>query len=80
MLLYIYTTFIRYGDGPGGIFGITLNEHAICRWALNLHICSRLTKDIADLKEVTLVEVDHHREESPSIINADSDDRNDTRD
>ena len=45
---------MRYGHGPGGIVGIMLNEHALCRWALNLHICSRLTKDIAYLKEATL--------------------------
>ena len=64
----------------GGIVGITLNEHALCRWALSLHICSRLTKGIADLKEATLFEVDHHKEESTSRIKADSDDRNAIRD
>ena len=64
----------------GGIVGITLNEHALCRWALSLHICSRLTKDIADLKEATLLEVDRHKEESTSRIKADSDDRNAIRD
>ena len=53
--VYIDTTLMRYGHGPGGIVGITLNEHALCRWALSLHICSRLTKDIADLNEATLV-------------------------
>ena len=42
---------MRYGHGPGGIVGITRNEHDIFRWALYLHICSRLIKDIADLKE-----------------------------
>ena len=42
---------MRYGHGPGGIFGIMLNEHALCHWALNLHNCSRLTTDIAGLKE-----------------------------
>ena len=42
---------MRYGHGPGGIVGITPNEHALCRWSLNVHICSRLTQDIADLKE-----------------------------
>ena len=47
MLLFIETTFMRYGHGPGGIVGIILNERALCHWALNLHICSRLTKDIA---------------------------------
>ena len=57
-----------------------MKEHALSRWALNLHICPRLTKDIADLKEVISVEVDHHKEDSPSIINADNDDRNAIRD
>ena len=65
----------------GGIVGITLNEHAPCRWALSLHICSRLTKDIADLKEATLFEVaTTKKEESTSRIKADSDDRNAIRD
>ena len=74
--MYIETTMMKYCHGSGGIVGITLNEHALCRWALSLHICSRLTKDIADLKEATLFEVDHHKEESTSRIKADSDDRN----
>ena len=71
---------MRYGHGPGGIVGIMLNEHALCRWALNLHICSRLTKDIAYLKDDTLFEVDNHKEESHSRIKADDDNRNAIRD
>ena len=62
----IETTCMRYGHGPMAVVGITLGEHALCRWALSLRICSRLAKDIADLKEATLVEVDHHKEESTS--------------
>ena len=57
-----------------------MNEHALSRRELNLHICSRLTKDIADLKEAISVEVDHHKEDSSSRINADDDDRNAIRD
>ncbi len=71
---------MRYGHGPGGIVRITLNKHALCRWALNLHICPRLTKNTADLKYAILVEVYHHKEEHPSIIKADDDDRNAIRD
>ena len=78
--MYIETTFMRYGHGPGGIVGITLNKNALCRWALTLHMCSSQTKDIADLNEATFVEVDHHKEESISRIKADSDDRNAIRD
>ena len=59
---------------------MTLNQHVLSRWALNLHVCSRLTKDIADLKEAISVEVDHHKEDSPSRINADDDDRKAIRD
>ena len=36
--------------------------------------------DIADLKVAISVEVDHHKEDSPSRINADNDDRNAIRD
>ena len=42
--MYSETTFMRYGHGPGGIVGITLNPHALKRWALSLHICSRMIK------------------------------------
>ena len=71
---------MRYGHGPGGIDGIMLNEHDLCRWALDLHICSRLTKLIAYLKEATLFDVEHHKEESHSRIKADDDNRNAIRD
>ena len=47
---------------------------------MSLHICSRLTKDIADLKAATVVEIDHHKEEYPSRMEADNDDMNAIRD
>ena len=47
--------FMRYGHGPGGIVGITPNEQALCRWSLNLHICSRLTQDIADFEDAVQI-------------------------
>ncbi len=42
--MFIETTFMRYGHGPGGLVGITLNQSALKRWALSLHTCSRLIK------------------------------------
>ena len=56
--MFIETTFI--GHGPGGLIGITLNEKAVQRWAMSLYICSRLMKDVADLK-------DPHQWRSPPI-------------
>jgi hypothetical protein len=43
--MFIETTFMRYGPGPGGLVGITLNPSALKPWALSLHICNRLIKD-----------------------------------
>lgn len=41
---------MRYGHGPRGLTGLTMNQSAVSHWALNLHICSRLLKDVADMK------------------------------
>ena len=47
--MFIETTFVRYGHGPGGIIGITLKPETLKTWALGLHICSRLEQDIISL-------------------------------
>lgn len=49
--MYIETTFMHYGHGPGGIVGLTLNQHALKRWALSLHACSHISKDLAEMNE-----------------------------
>ena len=59
-----------YGHGPGGLIGITLNENAVHRWAMSLHICSRSMKDAADLKDSSSVEIKitTHKEELQQAI------------
>ena len=57
---------MRYGHGPGGLIGITMNEKAVHRWAMSLHICSRLMKDKADLKDSSSVDITSHKEELAS--------------
>ena len=46
---------VKFGFARVGIsllLGIMLNEKAaVHRWAMSLHICSRLMKDVADLKD-----------------------------
>ena len=74
---------MRYGHGPGGIVGIMLNEHALCRWALipiEPPYLFETDNGHCLLERATLFEVDHHKEESPSIIKTDDDDRNALRD
>ena len=74
--MFIESTFMRYGKGPRGIIGITLSPKMLKRWALSLHICSRLVQDVKTMtdgqKEITVTE---HKEESPSRIQSDELDR-----
>ena len=60
---------------PGGLIGITLNEKAVHRWAMSLHICSRFMKDMADLKDSSSVDITSHKEELVSQIKYDENDR-----
>ena len=47
--MYIETTFMRYGQGPGGIIGITLKPEMLKTWALGLHVCCQLEQDTVNL-------------------------------
>ncbi len=49
--MYIDSTFMRYGQGPRGIIGITLQQAALKRWTYSLHTFSELTKDLNDPQE-----------------------------
>ena len=62
-------TFMRYGHGPGGQIGITLCPSALKRWALSLHTCSHLLKDLDDMRDSTeLLTVTTHKEEAAPRI------------
>ena len=43
------TDIMRYGKGPRGLIGITVNPNAVKTWALSLHICCRIQKDIREM-------------------------------
>ena len=76
--MFIETTFMRYGKGPGGIVGVT--PSTVKRWALSLHITSRIESDLEGMrleqgKKQALV----HKEEMPGRISSDSQDRDNIR-
>lgn len=50
--MFIKTTFMRYGHGPGGLVGITLNPSALKQWALSLHTCSSFLKDVNERRDM----------------------------
>ena len=67
--MYIETTFMRYGHGPGGLVGIILFPSAVKRWALSLHICNRLINDVVQMRDAyTTSQVTTHKEEMPAQI------------
>lgn len=79
--MFIETTFMRYGHGPGGLIGITLKPSALKRWALSLHICSRLLKDLDEMRDSTQsCFITTHKEESKARIDSDSSDRQKIKD
>ena len=77
--MFIETTFMRYGHGPRGLTGLTLNQSAVSRWALSLHTCSRLLKDVADMKDKEYLDDKRHKEEMPSRMAYDEKDRSAVR-
>ena len=48
--MFIETTFMRYGKGPGGIVGVMLKASTVKRWALSLHIISRIESDNEEMR------------------------------
>ena len=49
--IYIESTFMRYGHSPGGIIGITVKPSTLKRWALSLHLCSQIVRDVSEMKD-----------------------------
>ena len=74
--MFIESTFMRYGHGPGGIIGITLKPSALNRWALSLHTCSQLMKDVSSISDTAHQKVViTHKEELLQRVRADNVDR-----
>ena len=74
--MFIESTFMRYGHGPGGIIGITLNPKSLKRWALSLHLCSTVKQDLLEIVNGDSIrQVTKHKEEGISRITADGLDR-----
>ena len=74
--MYIESTFMRYGHCAGGIIGITLKPSALKKWAFSMHICSKLEEDVTEMTSGNKeMEVTTHKEEKPSQIRADNQDR-----
>ena len=74
--MYIESTFMWYGHGPGGIIGITLKPSTLKRWAYGFHLRFQIKSDVVSLVDGNTDKVvDKHKEEGKSRIKADGSDR-----
>ena len=74
--MFIETTFMRYGEGPVGLVGVTLKPSTIKRWTLSLHTNSRVESDIDEMRHLQGTrEATTHKEEMPSRMASDAKDR-----
>ena len=74
--MYIETTFMRYGKGPGGIVVVTLKPGVVKKWANSLHICTQILKDLDNMRDrETLKSLEFHKEEAKGRMKSDEEDR-----
>ena len=73
--MLIETTFMRYGKGPGGLIGVTLNPETVKKWALSLHTCNNVLRDLDTMRNQKDIVKTYHKEELKSRIAADEVDR-----
>ena len=67
--MFIGTTFMRYGKGPGGLVGLILKPSTVKRRALSLHTTSRVESDIDEMRhEQGTREATTNKEEMPGRI------------
>ncbi|KAL8560458.1 hypothetical protein ACOMHN_054361 [Nucella lapillus] len=73
---FIETTYMRYGHGPSGIIGSSLNESTLAIWVFSHSTLTQIYNDMETLKEGQEdVVVTTHKEERQSRINDDASDR-----
>ena len=78
--MFIETTFMCYGKGPGGLVGVTLKPSTIQRWALSLYTTSPVESDIDEMRHAQGTrEATTRKEEMPGRIASVANDRGNTQ-
>ena len=74
--MFIETTFMRYGKGPGALVGVTFKRSTVKRWALSLYTTSRVESDIDEMRhDQGTREATTHKEDMPGRIASDANDK-----
>ena len=79
--MYIETSFICYGKGPGGDCWVNLKRGVVKKRANSLHICTEILKDPDEMRNwETSKDLEFHKKESKGWIRSDEEDRTSLRD
>ena len=74
--MFIETIFMMYGKGPKGIIDSTLQPSVLKRRAYSMNICCKVVTNSANITQrTTKAAVIRHKDENPSRINSDNQDR-----
>lgn len=74
--MFIETTWMRKGHGPGGIIGNTENPETMATWVYSMDAVMTLTGDLKRMGDDDEEDIkDKHKEEFPGRINKDAEDR-----
>ena len=66
---------MKYGKGPGGLIGVTLQHRSVKKWAYSLHVTTQILKDLAEMRErKSIREITAHKEQ-PGRMKSDATDR-----
>ena len=79
--MYIETSFICYGKGPGGDCWVNLKRGVVKKRANSLHICTEILKDPDEMRNwETSKDLEFHKKESKGWIRSDEEDRTSLKD
>lgn len=69
--MFIESTVMRYGHGPGGLKGLEQKENSQTRWALSQYVCSQMIKDLSSMGNSVQHAVTIHKEEGKNRMLSD---------
>ena len=70
---------MRYGKGPGGIVGVTLQPNVVREWTNSLHITKKILKDLDDMREKARPKSQEFHKKEAKGRRTNEDDRTDIR-
>ena len=69
--LLIESTLMKYGQGTGRLFDITLQKASVKKWAYSLHVSTQLLHELDKMREEKQRKLTVHKKGRPSRIKAD---------